>query len=131
VVRACAQALALSASLVVVAVAGAEPGPRIVPGLYRGTLGTEQIELRLSLQESAEDSVEGSYVVFGKPDTIVVVGEFEAGELVMEESHNGVDVSGAWSGKIRGDHLVGTWTDQDGGDEKPFDVHRVGALPHG
>jgi hypothetical protein len=109
--------------------ASASPGGRVVPGLYRGKLGELEIEMRLELQENEEDSVQGSYIVFGQSDRILFVGEFEAGELVMEESVNGTDVSGSWSGRIRGDVIAGQWTDADGGSEKDFEIHRIGPLP--
>ena len=98
------------------------------PGLYRGSLGDAKIEMRLSWQAGVDESLEGSYIVFGKPDTVLVVGEFEGAEFVLEESHNGRDVSGAWSGRLEGDRLSGTWSNEDGSVELPFDLVRIAAL---
>jgi hypothetical protein len=97
-------------------------------GVYRGMLGEKQIELRIARQTEIEESVEGSYIVFGEPDTIAVVGEFEGPEFVLEESHNGVDVSGAWSGRIDGDRLYGNWSNGDDSVQLSFDLRRIAAL---
>jgi hypothetical protein len=113
-----------------------EFSPVPVAGVYRGTLGTTPIELVLTLDTSAEDSVDGWYVPLGAaPSTanrVLVAGEFEKDALSMEESHNGVDVSGTWSATLSKGGINGTWTDAEGEHEMPVMLKRIvgAAIPN-
>jgi hypothetical protein len=104
-----------------------------VAGVYRGTLGTSNIELVLTLDESAEDSVEGWYVPLGAvastANRVLVAGEFENDALSMEESHNGVDVSGTWSATLSATGISGTWSDAEGEHEMPVHLMRIVGAP--
>ncbi len=108
----------------------AHPAGKFLPGVYRGQLGKSQIEMVLRLQTDAEDSVEGSYFVFGEGQTVEVVGEFEDDRFSLEESRNGTDVSGTWEGRIEGGRISGSWADGDERVHLPFTIERVAAVPN-
>jgi hypothetical protein len=97
------------------------------PVLLRGTLGDAQIQLRMQPKADADEGLEGEYFVFGRSGKIVVAGETEEDALLMEESENGVDVSGQWEGSQQGDSVSGTWTSADGKVTKPFRLKAVEA----
>lgn len=90
------------------------------PLVLRGTLGAEQVQMRLRPKAVAEEGVEGEYFVFGRTGNILLAGEPDGANLYMEESENGKDVSGLWNAKVEGDTLSGEWTAVDGGAAKRF-----------
>ena len=98
------------------------------PLVLRGTLGAEQIQVHLR-PKSDEDGIEGSYFVFGQGVQILLAGEVDHDDLIMEESLNGQDVSGQWEGVFKGGFVSGTWSSPDGAQSKPF-VLSLGALTH-
>jgi hypothetical protein len=110
--------------------------PVPVAGVYRGTLGATTIELVLTLDTTAEDSVDGWYVPVGvapsPANRVLVAGEFEMDALSMEESHNGVDVSGTWSATVSKGGIDGTWSDAEGEHEMPVMLKRMvgAAIPN-
>lgn len=87
--------------------------------VLRGTLGDQKIQMSLQPKPD-EDGLEGTYFVFGQTQKILLAGEVQDNDLVMEESRNGKDVSGQWEGSLQGDTISGTWTAPDGSDSKPF-----------
>jgi hypothetical protein len=89
------------------------------PVVLRGTLGNQQIELDLQ-PKANEDGLEGKYFVFGQSAQVLVAGEVDQNDLIMEESYNGKDVSGDWQGSLQHDVLSGTWSSLDGSVSKPF-----------
>ena len=89
------------------------------PVLWRGTLGTEQIQLSLR-PKKGEDGLDGSYFIFGQGSQILLAGEVDHDDLMMEESHDGKDVSGEWEGSFSNGVLSGTWSTLDGSISKPF-----------
>ena len=99
------------------------------PVVWRGTLGTEQIQLSLRPKKD-EDGLEGSYFVFGQGAQILLAGEVDHDDLMMEESRNGKDVSGEWDGSFKNGVLSGTWSTLDGAVSKPF-VLNMGAADSG
>jgi hypothetical protein len=111
------------------------PSPlgRFEPGVYRGRLGAQDIQVELLWEKDVEDSVLGSYFVFGEGARILLAGELEGAQLSMEESRNGRDVSGIWSGEVGAGGIHGVWRDADETQELPFTMTRVappaGALP--
>lgn len=92
------------------------------PVFLRGMLGELQIQMYLHPHVDYEDSVQGDYFVFGKSAKILLAGEFQADELVLEESENGSDVSGQWSGRLEGTVFRGTWYSDDQSRSQPFDL---------
>lgn len=90
------------------------------PVVLRGTLGDAQIQATLRTKQEFEDGVEGDYFLFGHSLRILLAGEVEGDELVLEESENGTDVSGQWLGKIAGDAITGEWQSANGEITKPF-----------
>jgi hypothetical protein len=104
-----------------------------VAGVYRGSLGALQIELVLTLDTDAKDSVHGWYVPANETATganrVLLAGEFENDALSMEESHNDVDVSGTWSATLSDDGMSGTWSDAKGENEKPVTLKRIPGAP--
>lgn len=77
--------------------------------------------LQLSLQpKKNEDGLEGRYFFFGGSPEILVAGEVEGDDFIMEESINGRDVSGQWEGHREGQSITGTWSSADGSITKPF-----------
>lgn len=100
--------------------ASAAMAPAPKPATLRGTLGNEQVQAIIRPKSPAEDGIEGSYFIFGGKQNILLAGEIEGESLWMEESENGVDVSGQWEGTRRADVIEGTWQSVDGSVSKPF-----------
>lgn len=90
------------------------------PLSLRGKLGDDPVQMHLQPKTEEIDSVEGSYEVRGHAGKILLAGEVTGEALTMEESQDGVDVSGQWDGKLEGKMLRGTWTSDDGSISKPF-----------
>lgn len=91
------------------------------PLVLRGTLGDDKIQLSLR-PKADEDGLEGQYFVFGQGSQILLAGEVDQNDLMMEESHNGKDVSGQWEGSFKNGVLSGTWSTLDGSVTKPFSL---------
>ncbi|MBB3210948.1 hypothetical protein FHW67_000183 [Herbaspirillum sp. Sphag1AN] len=87
--------------------------------VLRGTLGGEQVQMTLHPKQD-EDGLAGTYFIFGQGAQILLAGEADHDDLVMEESHNGKDVSGEWAGEFKNGVLSGTWSALDGAVSKPF-----------
>lgn len=94
----------------------------IKPVALRGTLGDAQIQVNLRTKEEFEDGVEGEYFIFGRSQKVLLAGEIEGNELLLEESENGTDVSGQWAGTLSGDTIFGEWQSADGAVTKPFQL---------
>lgn len=90
------------------------------PVVLRGTLGEQQVQLNLRPKVPADEGIEGDYFVFGQSQKILLAGETEDSDLLMEESENGKDVSGQWIGKFAGDAVSGEWQSADGSVSKHF-----------
>jgi hypothetical protein len=103
-------------------------GPFGKPVTLRGTLGKDAVQMRLQPKTEEIDSVEGDYLVQGHAGKILLAGEVTGNALSMEESQDGVDVSGQWDGKLEGKMLRGTWTSDDGSITKEF-VLKLEASP--
>jgi hypothetical protein len=103
------------------------PAPRVVAGFYRGTFGSNTIEMTLTQDKDAEDSVHGWYVILGSanPERVQLAGEWEDDTLSMEESRNGIDVSGSWSAIFNDDGFAGQWSDINGEHATDIALHRV------
>jgi hypothetical protein len=89
------------------------------PLVLRGTLGAEQVQLNVQ-PKTGEDGLEGKYFIFGQGAQILLAGEVDQNQLVMEESYNGKDVSGEWDGSYQDGVLSGTWSSLDGKLNKSF-----------
>lgn len=111
------------------AAAGAVAAAAAKPATLRGTLGSEQVQATIRPKYPAEDGVEGSYFIFGGKQNILLAGEIEGESLWMEESENGVDVSGQWEGTRKGDLIEGTWQSVDGSVSKPFQLKIMPPAP--
>jgi hypothetical protein len=94
------------------------------PIQLRGKLGKDQVQMRLQPKLEDADSVEGSYIVAGgkrnKGQKILLAGEVSGSKLTMEESEDGVDVSGQWDGEFQGHTLRGVWQSDDGKRSEDF-----------
>jgi hypothetical protein len=97
----------------------------VKPVALRGTLGSDQVQVNLRAKEEFEDGIEGYYFVFGSSQKVLLAGEIEGEDLFLEESANGIDVSGQWEGKMAGDVISGEWQSADGKVSKPFQVRIV------
>lgn len=89
--------------------------------VLRGDIDGRAIQLSLQPKKN-EDGLEGRYFFFGGSPEILVAGEVEGDDLVMEESVNGKDVSGQWEGHRQGNAITGTWSNTDGSVTKPFSL---------
>ena len=105
------------------------PAPAVVnifskPIQLRGKLGKDQVQMRLQPKLEDADSVEGSYIVAGGKrnggQKILLAGEVSGNKLTMEESEDGVDVSGQWDGELHGHTLRGVWQSDDGKRSEDF-----------
>lgn len=92
------------------------------PVFLRGMLGKLQVQMYLHPHVEYEDSVQGDYFVYGKSVKIMLAGEFQDDDLAMEESENGSDVSGQWSGKLDGAVFRGTWYSDEQSHSEPFEL---------
>lgn len=101
--------------------------PRVVAGVYRGTFGSNTIEMTLTEDKDSEDSVHGWYVLLDSahPERVQLAGEWEDDTLTMEESRNGIDVSGSWSAIFSDDGFSGQWSDINGEHATDVVLHRV------
>lgn len=95
----------------------------VKPQVLRGTLGDAQIQASIKTKDDFEDGVEGEYFVFGRSQRILLAGEIEGDELLLEESENGTDVSGQWTGVFAKGVISGEWQSADGKVAKPFTLH--------
>lgn len=114
--------LALVASIALAAdgKSGTELSPFSKPLVLDGVLGDARIQMQLRPKQEAEEGLEGHYFVFGQSQQILLAGEAERDQLLMEESINGVDVSGSWAGTLQGGVVSGEWQAAGGGEIKPF-----------
>ncbi|KAF3999004.1 hypothetical protein [Glaciimonas immobilis] len=90
------------------------------PLVLRGTLGDAKIEMHLQLKPDPTEGLVGTYSAIGQAAQILVAGEYDGGDVLMEESVNGKDVSGEWSGKFNGTTFTGMWSTTDDAITKPF-----------
>jgi hypothetical protein len=90
------------------------------PVVLRGTLGDQKIQAHVRPKEDIMEGVEGDYFVFGGSKKILLAGDLNRGQLVMEESEDGRKISGRWIGTQEGNTLSGTWTSFDDAVSKPF-----------
>ncbi|WP_038496246.1 hypothetical protein [Collimonas arenae] len=90
------------------------------PLTLRGTLGDAKIEMHLQLKPDPTEGIQGSYVIAGQTAKILLAGESENTDVIMEESVNGKDVSGEWAGTLVGGIFTGTWSTTDDAVTKPF-----------
>lgn len=90
------------------------------PLTFRGTLGDATIEMHLQLKPDPTEGLQGTYFTIGQSAKVLLAGEYEGGDVLMEESVNGKDVSGEWSGKFNGETFSGTWSTTDDAVTKPF-----------
>lgn len=95
------------------------------PVLLRGVLGDVQMQASLRPKTETDEGIEGEYFVFGGSGTVLLAGEVDAEGVFLEESQNGVDVSGRWDGKLTGDTIAGEWQSVDGKVTKPFSLKIV------
>jgi hypothetical protein len=121
--------LAMSLAGTVAAEGGAKTPPSglyAAPTTLQGTLGETRIQMRLR-PKTDEEGLEGEYFRFGASARVLLAGEVEGVELVMEESENGTDVSGQWLGTIDGRRISGTWQNADGSVSLPFSLSMMPA----
>jgi hypothetical protein len=90
------------------------------PVVLNGTLGDAKIQAHLRPKAAIDEGIEGEYFIFGQSQKILLAGELEGEDVVLEESENGTDVSGQWEGKRQGDTIQGKWLSADGAVSKPF-----------
>lgn len=95
------------------------------PIWLRGTLGQAQVQMNLRNRTEMGDGVVGEYFAFGHSNNVLLAGEFENGELFLEESENGKDISGHWSGSTKGETITGEWLSPGGQVSKPFNLRIV------
>ncbi|PXX47316.1 hypothetical protein DFR42_101894 [Undibacterium pigrum] len=91
---------------------------------FQGRMGDDKIRMHLQPKTEDRDSVEGSYVVAGgkrnQGKKIFLAGEVSGNKLSMEESEDGVDVSGQWDGELKDNVIRGIWQSDDGKVSKEF-----------
>lgn len=89
--------------------------------VLRGDIDGRNLQLNLKPKKN-EDGLEGKYFYFGDSIQVLVAGEVDGDDIVMEESINGKDVSGQWIGHREGRTITGTWSNADGSVSKPFSL---------
>lgn len=97
----------------------------------QGKLGKDTVKMQLQPKLEDADSVEGSYLVHGAKrnhgNKILLAGEVNGNKLTMEESEDGVDVSGQWDGELQGHTIRGIWQSDDGKRSENFVLELVPA----
>lgn len=101
------------------------PALFLKPVSFRGAVGDVQVQVNLRPKADIEEGIEGEYFIFGNSHKILLAGEVEGDQLLLEESINGTNISGQWDGKIDGDAVAGLWTSADGSITKPFSLKAV------
>jgi hypothetical protein len=99
------------------------------PAVLRGTLGDQEIQASIRPKAAPDVGIEGQYFLFGRGQIILLAGEAEDEEVLMEESANGTDVSGQWDGVVEGDTFRGTWRSAEGELVLPFTLKEVRMAP--
>ena len=96
--------------------------------VYTGTLGSQPIRLRIGPKSDERDSFHGEYTLGTAPGVRLLAGEYEDETFLMEESDDGIRVSGNWEGTIDATGSVrGTWTDPyDPSVSLPFVIRPLG-----
>ncbi|SDY68738.1 hypothetical protein SAMN04515617_11955 [Collimonas sp. OK242] len=112
-----------------VATAPAAPNLFAKPLTLRGKLGDAQIEMHLQLKPDPTEGIQGTYTIAGQSTKILLAGESENTDVIMEESINGKDVSGEWAGKLVDNTFSGTWSTMDDAVTKPFVLTVLTAKP--
>src|SRR5579864_1963214 len=58
------------------------------PLTFRGTLGDATIEMHLQLKPDPTEGLQGTYFTTGQSAKVLLAGEYEDGDVLMEESVN-------------------------------------------
>ncbi|WP_375508525.1 hypothetical protein [uncultured Caballeronia sp.] len=96
--------------------------------VYAGTLGDQQIEMKLGAKTDEASGVHGEYRFAGSPTVIVVAGDRDGDTLEIEESTDGTHITGNWVGKFAADGSVsGERMNADDSNPVPFELKPVGA----
>lgn len=103
-------------------------------GIWKGQLGTSDIEIHLEPHERDAQRLQGYYIHVSNPShQILIVGEPLKGALEMEESSNGSDISGVWDLTLPEQAssynnclgtLQGEWLDGNFSNPQPVTLHR-------
>jgi hypothetical protein len=101
------------------------PALFLKPVSFRGAVGDVQVQVNLRPKADIEEGIEGEYFIFGNSHKILLAGEVEGDQLLMEESENGTNISGQWDGQLDGDSISGLWTSADGAITKPFTLKAI------
>jgi len=95
---------------------------------YVGTLGDKQIEMKLGDKTDERTGVHGEYRFAGASTVIVVAGDRDGDTLEIEESNDGMHITGNWVGKFAADGSVsGERMNADDSNPLPFDLKPLGS----
>jgi hypothetical protein len=90
---------------------------------YVGTLGRQQVEMRIGPKTDDPSGVHGEYRVAGSQAVVLVAGDRDGDTLEIEESNDGTHITGNWVGKFAADGSVsGERMDPDDSNPQPFDL---------
>jgi hypothetical protein len=125
--------LALGAGLLALLASSGRPtfaAPASPPGMarksvWRGLRGADEVQMTLVPKADTLEAFDGTYFVFGEGRLILLAGEIEGAELVLEESIDGSAVSGQWIWLVAGEVYSGQWHGADGGASMPFSLKRL------
>lgn len=108
--------------------------PRLVPDpafarypQYRGTLGARPIVLRMGVKPDDPDGLNGEIALLADgtapAQVLLIAGARDGDTLTLEESDDGVRISGQWVGVIAADGgMSGERMNNDGSISTPFDL---------
>lgn len=100
-----------------------------VATIYRGLLGDQRVQMILTADPEQPGGFVGEYFVFGGGRNIQLAGDIDEENFYLEESEDGVTVSGSWDGKLvieaNRAYIVGTWKNADDTASLPFKLERV------
>lgn len=80
--------------------------------VYVGTVGERPVRMRIAPKKDERDSLHGEYSMQGAQGVRLLAGEWDGSNFLMEESTDGVAVTGNWEGQIDSAGAVrGNWID--------------------
>ena len=96
---------------------------------YEGTLGKRMIVLHFGAKTDPEDAggLHGEYQFVDTGEIRLVAGDSgEGGVIELDESDDGIRISGQWVGKLGADGVFkGVWSNVDESVTESIDLHRI------
>jgi hypothetical protein len=90
---------------------------------YAGTLGSRRIVMRIGSKTDDPAGLHGEYQFADTGEVILIAGDRDGDTLEIEESNDGIRITGNWAGKFSADGtLTGERMDVGDSNPQPFDL---------